>query len=132
MLGLPGCPPREILPVCSLFFGLFLLRLLLAAPQPLAAGARIDKLGRQLIAARLAQALVLGGIRPHSLGEHPLDLPTDRAVAARRLRRSASRLPSSATTPTEASPAFAQSASTCTNIAASARSCRARKRATVA
>ena len=63
------------------------IQLLPAAAQPLPPRARIDELGRQLIAARVAEALVLGGIRPSGFDEDPLDLLTDRRVAARRLRR---------------------------------------------
>ena len=43
-------------------------------------------LGRQLISARVAQALILGGVRIGRLREHPLDLLADRGVAARRPR----------------------------------------------
>ena len=70
---------------------LLLLQLLLAAAQPLPPRARIDELGGQLIAARVAEALVLGGVRASGFGEDPLDLLTDRRVAARRLRRGIAR-----------------------------------------
>lgn len=86
MLLLPGGSPGEIGPVGRLLAGLRLLQLRLAAAQPLPARTRITELDRQLIATRLAEALVLLGVGLGGLGEHPLDLRPDRGVASRRPR----------------------------------------------
>jgi hypothetical protein len=77
--------------VGGLLVGLRLLELLLAAAQTLAARARIGELGRQLVAARLAEPLVLGRVRLGGLGEHLLGLLPDRGVAACRSRRGVAR-----------------------------------------
>jgi hypothetical protein len=87
VLSLPGGSPGEIRLVGRLLLALRLLQLGLAAAQPLPARARVSELERQLVAARLAQAPVLLGVRLRGLGEHPLDLRPDRGVAARRPRR---------------------------------------------
>jgi len=87
VLGLPGATPREIGLIRRLFVGLRLLQLLFAAAQPLPPRARVDQLGRQLIAARLSEPLILGGVRVRRLCEHPFDLLPNRGVAARRFRR---------------------------------------------
>lgn len=87
MLGLPGRAPGEIRLVRGLLVGLLALQLFFAAPQPLPTRTRIDQFARKLIAARVAEALVLLAIRSGRLGEHPLDLLADRGMAARRLRR---------------------------------------------
>src|SRR5206468_123112 len=91
VFGLPGGPPGEILVMGGLLVRLLLLQLLLTAAQPLPPRAPIDEPGRQLIAARLAEPLVLGGVRPSGLDEDPLDLLTDRRVPARHLRRGIAR-----------------------------------------
>ncbi len=87
MLVLPGGSPGEIRLVACLLVGLLPLELLLAAPQPLSPRARISQFARQLIAARVAEALILVSIRSRRLGEHPLDLVANRRVGTRRLRR---------------------------------------------
>jgi hypothetical protein len=86
VLGLPGSPPGQILLVGGLFVGLLRFQLLFAAAQPLPPRTRVSQPGRQLVAARVAEALILGGVRFGGLREHPLDLLADRGVAARRSR----------------------------------------------
>ena len=56
------------------------LQLALGALEPLAARDRIGQLGRQLVAARVAEALVLGGIDRVGLGQDPVDLLADLLV----------------------------------------------------
>ncbi len=122
VLSLPGRSPLEIRLISLPFIGLRPLQLLPAAVQSLPARARVHELGRQLVAARLSEELILGRVRIRRLREHALDLLPDRGVAARRAGEAlpASKLPSSATTPTDTSPALAQSANTCVKVPANA------------
>lgn len=66
---------------------LLALELVLAALEACAARARISELGGQLVAAAVAEALVLGGVGRGGLAEDLLDLVADRRVAAVRGRR---------------------------------------------
>jgi len=85
VLGLPVGAPGEVGLVVGLLLGLLRLELLLAAPQPLAARPRVGQIGRQLVAARVAEPLVIFGVGVGRLLENPLDLLTDRAIALGRL-----------------------------------------------
>ena len=85
MLGLPIGAPGEVGLVVGLLLGLLRLELLLAAPQPLAARPRVGQIGRQLVAARVAEPLVIFGVGVGRLLENPLDLLSDRAIALGRL-----------------------------------------------
>ena len=117
VLGFPLGSPGEI-GLIGAAAGLLGLELLAAATQPLAARAAIGQLGRQLVAARLPEALVIGGVGLGGLLEHRLDLLADRRMVrvAAGEALPAIRLPSTATSPTDTRPAFAHSTSTCVKV----------------
>jgi hypothetical protein len=58
------------------------LKLGLRAPQRVASRRRVSQLGRQLVAARIAVKLVLGGIDLRALTKVALDVCADRLIAA--------------------------------------------------
>ena len=134
VLGFPAGSPGEVGLVGGLLLGLRLLELLLTAAQPFPPRPNVDQLGRQLIATYLPEPLIFGGVRIGGFGEHPVDLQADRCVTARRAWRGAAR-EQAAVERDHAhrhQPGRAHNASTCVKVAASACSCRPRKRATVA
>jgi hypothetical protein len=79
---LPGRPRGELCLVGGLPLGLGALELLRAAGKPRSPRAGIAQLCRQLVAAALAQPLILGGVGLGGLAQHPLCLRGDRLVGA--------------------------------------------------
>ena len=87
MLELPLGAPEKVGLILGLLLGLLGLEFGFAASKPLATGVRGGQLGRQLVAARLADGLIVVGVSPGRLLERLLDVLTDRVVGLGRAGR---------------------------------------------